>query len=625
MWRVKYGLEWRPLCDTNGVERMPAPDYRIELDILRNYDAMKARHPRAQFMPWTEHFKRFVSAIWDRPDSNRRFQWNPNASRMLEAAVKHKFLGIAGHASSSKSEFGAIWGLCKFLIGAPGPNGEPADSRFVKVFITSTTLQDSRGRIWGVIEDYWNEACRLFGGEQNMPGKLVSSSGIIRASNGDKFTDLAGVALIAGGKGSDKEAPTKIGFKQRTVVLIADELPLLTHSLYAAAQHNLFANPDFQMVGIGNPTSIFDPFGTFITPKDGWSSVNDESDGWQTILGHCLRFDGLKSPNVMAGRELYPGLLTLEKLHHYQSVYGSNSPGFWAMVRGFFCPSGNTASVCSEMEISASDAMAHVNNWLDVPTKIAFLDPAFTLGGDRAVASFGRCGIIGGGKRVLDKEESIDLMLRVNAKSDLDIPTQVAQLYVDECASRGIPINQCGVDSTGGGAPFASILTMLGGRGIVLVSFGGAPSEKRVSPVDKRTGKERFSNRVSELCYVVKELLKNGQVKGVDAQTATEMCARLYENKGEKVLVESKKEMKKRTDNQKSPDFFDSLAGLVEVARIKCNLSAESKAHVHPTASEKAGDRKLAAVMNSDWGKRRGNSLALEVIPTLGGGGGWGD
>lgn len=609
--------------DFNGRPVAPQPDVMIERHILRFYDEFKLKRGNT-LQPWREHFKRFVTTVWDRPDSARRFQWNPNAERMLDAALKHKFLGIAGHASSSKSEFGAIWAICKFLIGAPGPNGEPPDPMFVKVFITSTTLQDSRGRIWGVIEAYWNEACRFFGGEQNMPGRLVSSKGVIRAKVGDKYTDLAGLALIAGGKGEDKEAPSKIGFKARTVILIADELPLLSHQLYAAAQHNLFANPDFQMLGIGNPTSIFDPFGVFITPKDGWAAINDQCDGWETTLGYCIRFDGLKSPNVLCGREQYPGLLTLEKLNHYMAVYGSNSPGFWGMVRGFFCPSGNTAAIFSEMEIASHLAMDHTTGWRDVPTKLAFLDPAFTLGGDRAVASFGRCGVLGNGKKVLDKDEAIDLMLKVNATSETDIPTQIAQLYLEECDKRGIPMSHRGVDSTGGGTPFASIITILGGRGVVLVSFGGAPSDKRVSPVDKRTGKERFVNRVSELCYVVKELMVNGQIKGIDAQTATEMCARLYENRGEKVLVESKKAMKKRTDNQKSPDYFDSHAGLVEMARERCGLSAASKAHTTPAEKRYGGDHRLEAVMTPDWGKKPVATLADDAAPAFAGGG-WGE
>lgn len=620
--RLVYGLEWPPLCDSKGRAVAPQPDHMIELHVLRYYKKFRAM-PGSMLLPWREHFKNLVTIIWDRPGSSRRFQWNPNAERMLDAAIKNKFLGIAGHASSSKSEFSAIWGICRFLIGATGPNGEAPDPKYVKVFITSTTLQDSRGRIWGVVEQYWNEACRFAGGEHMMPGKLVSTLGVIRARDGDKFTDLAGLALVAGGKGQDKDAPTKIGFKARSVIFIADELPLLTHQLYQAAQTNLFSNPVFQFIGIGNPTSIFDPFGVFITPKEGWNAINDESDGWETELGYCVRFDGRKSPNVLCGREQYPGLLTLEKLQGYIAALGENSPGFWAMVRGFFCPSGNTASIFSEMELASSEAMAHVNNWEYPPTKIAFLDPAFSHGGDRAVASFGKCGMTADRKKVLDKTESIDLMLKVNAKSDTDIPTQVAQLYIDECRARGIPMEFCGVDSTGGGTPFASILSMLGGRGCVLVGFGGAPSDKRVSPVDKRTGKERFVNRVSELVYVVKELLRNGQIKGIDAQTASEMCARLYENKGEKVLVEGKREMKKRTNNAKSPDFADSHAGLVEVARVKCGLSSELKALPKDVPGSGPTSR-VQKVMDPSWGRRKTLGLAADALPIFGGGG-WGE
>jgi hypothetical protein len=628
LWRHRYGVKWPPLCDIKGKPLGPRPDFRIELEVLRDYD--KLTEQGARLGTWEQHFRLFVRSLWGRPDSVRKFLWNPYADKMINRAIQHKFLAVAGHASSGKTEAFAIWALAKFLIGAPGPNGEPYDSRYVKVFVTSTTLAESRQRVWGVIENYWQDLAKLFGGEQYLPGKLVSSQGKIVYRDGNTFSDLAGIALIAGGKGQDKDASTKIGFKARNVILIADELPLLTPQLYATAKGNLFSNDNFQMIGIGNPTSAFDPFGEFAEPKDGWGSITEDYDEWETKLGWCVRFDGLKSPNVLAAREVYPGLLTLDKVEAYINMLGRQSPEFYRMVRGFLCPTGVANQVFSEQEIIGSLAMNRVTTWEEPPELLAFLDPSWTAGGDRAPVTFGRCGVAVDPltrerKKVVERTETIDLMKRVNAKHESkEVAEQIAEMFIEECKKRNVPVSNMGLDATGGGTPLAAILTMKIGRGFQLVSFAGGASDRRISPVDKRLAKDLYTNKVTELWNVCKELNKNRQIKGLDHDTVLELCGRLYEVTGNgKQCVESKTDMKKRT-NGKSPDLADSFVGLVDIARTRCGLSAASKAPPRGSAPVLGGNRRLASVMDSSWGQKRTPSLADEAVPTLGGGG-WGD
>jgi hypothetical protein len=215
---VRYGLEWGRL---KAVPRTSAgydllQEVWIEKYILGNYDQVKGMKG-ATLNPWTWHFRRFISLILDRDEVNPRyrFQWNPYAMRMLEAAYENNFLAVAGHASCSKSEFFAIYAVGRFLIGAKFPDAKEASPEFVKVFITSTSLDESRGRIWGVVEGYWTEFCRFFGGEQYMQAKLVSSAGkIVRVGLDGRQNQLSGIALVAGGKGHDKDASTKIGFQE---------------------------------------------------------------------------------------------------------------------------------------------------------------------------------------------------------------------------------------------------------------------------------------------------------------------------------------------------------------------------------------------------------------------------
>ena len=53
-------------------------------------------------------------------------------------------------------------------------------------------------------------------------------------------------------------------------------------------------------------------------------------------------------------------------------------------------------------------------------------------------------------------------------------------------------------------------------------------------------------------------------MRGLDDQTARELCARIYTLKSERTLLESKKDLKKRTKGN-SPDRADALALLAEL------------------------------------------------------------
>jgi len=601
---ARYGRWWKRLP---GVPKTSAgydllQEAAVEKYICGNYDAL-VKLPGSQLNPWTWHFRRFISLMLDRPETNPRyrFEWNPYAMRMLEEAYANNFLAVAGHASCSKSEFFALYAIGRFLIGARFPDCPVASPEYVKVFITSTSLDESRGRIWGVVEGYWAEICRFFGGEQYMQAKLVSSLGkIVRVNPDGKQNQLAGITLVAGGKGQDKDASTKIGFKNRCVIFIADELPLLTHSLYNTAITNLQSNEYLQFIGIGNPTSPFDPLGVFMEPDEGWNSVDETFDGWKTKRGYCIRFDGEKSPNVLAGREVWKGILSLRTVTDLRRDLGPKSPEYYRMVRGFLSPDGDANAIYTEVEITSSGSQHKVSTWLTPSTPIAFLDPAFSHGGDEADACFCRVGdyysaIHQRTVKGIELVETINLMALVDASNKtVDRNQQLVNLYHEECSKRGIKVEDRGSDSTGAGDPFASLMAITMGRGFQTVSFAGAPSDKTVGTTNSRTGKDRFANRVSELWYVGKDLIKAGQIRGLDPETCSQMRARMYKLVDrEKVEVESKKIMKQRT-NGRSPDRADAFFGCIEIARRRHGLTSLAKA-ARRTALPSAPKNPMAA------------------------------
>lgn len=621
---ARYGRWWPKL---QAVPRTSAgmallQEVSIEKYICGNYEEL-VKDPKHQFNSWAWHFRRFISLMLDRPECNRRFEWNPYAMRMLEAALENNFLAVAGHASCSKSEFFAIYAIGRFLIGARFPDKPAASPDYVKVFITSTSLEESRGRIWGVVEAYWSEICRFFGGEEFMSAKLVSSMGkIVRINPADgRPNQLAGIALVAGGKGQDKDASTKIGFKNRCVIFIADELPLLTHSLYNTAITNLQSNEYLQFIGIGNPTSAFDPLGVFMEPEEGWASVNENMDGWKTKRGYCIRFDGEKSPNVLAGREVWKGVLTLRTVTELREALGPKSPEYYRMVRGFLSPDGDAYAIYTEVEIVTTGSQQKVSTWLTSPIMVAFLDPAFSHGGDEAPVCFSRVGeyysaIHQRQVKGIERVETINLMALVDANNkEVDRNQQLANLFHAECTKRGVAVEDRGVDSTGGGDPFSTILATTMGRGFQMVSFAGSPSDKVVGGTNLRLGKDRFTNRVTELWYVGKDFMKAGQIRGLDPDTCIQMCARMYKRaEREKVEVESKQVMKSRT-NGKSPDRADAFFGCIEIARRRYGLISQAKA-VRKTALPSAPVDERYAALEAALEMRKGKARFSDLAPT---------
>jgi hypothetical protein len=448
------------------------------------------------------------------------------------------------------------------------------------VLVMSTTLKDSRKRIWGSVREYWQAA-------PPMPGKLVDSMGLIRYDDGEGGTsDKCGITLIAAEKKKDKEAVGKlIGFKNKRVIVIADEMPELSESILEASASNLSGAPElFQFIGIGNPASRFDAFGVFAKPAGGWQSANPMDEEWDSVWGKCIRFDGTKSPNIIAGKVLYPWILTQEKVDEGARQFGENSLAFYRMFRGYWAPTGDEDNIYSETEIVASEADQEAI-WMEEPLTVAALDPAFTNGGDRAVLYFGKYGKSRDGLPTLSLSHYKLLRDDVSNKKQTR-SEQIVQQFREECECEGVLPENAAFDSSGAGGPFGDVVNMLWSRDILRVQFGGKASDMPVSLVDATPGSERYYNRVSELWFSGKELMRTRQLKGVNIELAKELCARKYKTiKGTslRMQVEPKEDMKARTGQ--SPDIADAAAILIELCRQKYGFGGATVASLKSKTS----------------------------------------
>ncbi len=543
------------------------PDLTIELYCFRCDRAVEAGGLGAK-----GHFIEVANMLWGPQNKQKQFVWHPWALRMLEEALRWKYLSISGCASSGKSDWMAIYAIICWL----------AAPMMTKVLVTSTSLKEAQGRVWGSIESYWNAAQHHCGGL--LPGKLVPSIGRLRLEDptGEyKSSDKVGIELIAGEKRKEKDAISKlIGVKQIYLILLADELADLSPALITAAKSNLDnrANPNFQLIGASNPNSIYDPHGDISRPKGGWKSVNPEMESWETELGFHIRFDAEKSPNILAGKIIYPWLPTAEFLEQKRKQLGPDSNEYWRMWKAYWSPHGSHETVISEADLIKFNCEENRVQWKGSPADIAFCDPAYTSGGDRSCACAAKLGETVEGKMVL-LYTGYEFLHEDASRTNQPRNFQIAEKFKKFCDDRKIAPDRAALDESGAGGPFADILQMLWSKQITRINFGGKASEDHVSAQDKTRCCDRYFNRVTQIWAGAREYIRCEQVRGVDPDMGVEMTSRRMKSMkgaiGLKVQVEPKADMRARTD--KSPDIADAALGLLFFARTKFKFKAAAK------------------------------------------------
>lgn len=529
-----YGHKWK-----SGVAT------RLEIDLL----AFREFHCE-------EAFWHAAELLWQAKDSKRRFDRDPWTERQISAALTNKFLGVSGCANSRKTTTFAVYAILSWLC----------DPENTKVLVTSTSLKESKKRIWGSIREFY------MGTALSLPGKLIDSFGkiILKKTESARAGDMNGIELIAGDQSKEKEAVGKIiGIKAKRVIVIADELPELSPAILEACYGNLIVNPGFQLIGLGNFNSLYDPFGTFTTPVGGWSKFHLGLDEWETECygqrGKCIRFDGMKSPNVEANAYLWEGMYGPNELKAHIAM-GENSAAFWRMCRSAPSPGGDSYTIFSEAELLRGRVHEDIT-WLYPPTPIAFNDPAFTTDGDGCVVALGYYGQCADGKWRIKFDRNVTIHEDISLVGQ-PVNFQFAEGVVKVCKEHKVKPENFGLDVSGGVA-YADIVVSKWSTEILRVNFGGSPSELQISETDERIGKEGYYNRVSEIWYGCLEFVRSDQIRGLPTEAAREMKERKYKSikgaSGLIIKVEPKKEMKLRLG--KSPDNADAACGLVIVAR----------------------------------------------------------
>ena len=521
----KYGWEWEDGTDEGTIE-------------LR---AFRGDGPLGRY----EHLKRAVDAIWNKYEAGS-YYWNAWSESLLRTFCEEEWVVVSGPGASSKTCSAAMYGICRWY-------SSPRDTA---VLFTSTTLDGLRKRVWGEVSKYWRKRPAI--------GNAVQSRNCIQWEKG---VDAAGLYGIACDKGEVEKAIGKIiGFHRvRKLIVIVDEMPYTPESIVEACVNLESGKEFFQFIGLGNAADQLDPHGRMSEPIGGWDSVSEESEWWKTKRGVCVHLDGLRSPNVLEGRDKYPGILTQKNIDTTIELYGAESPQFWQMRRGYWAPEGVSRTVLSMPMIVRGRAQEVAVFDRDFVIG-AGLDPAFE-GEDRCVLRFFKCGNENGVK-VLSLGEMV--FIKTKALTGEPVHYQIVRQVKEECVKRGVNAYMFALDATGEGGGLASIFQREWSPEIMMVEFGGRPGKEAVSQTNAKRCDEEYDRMVTSLWFWFRLLVQNEQVRGLDQESATEFCRRYYEMKGKYISIETKAKMKERT--RKSPDLADACVIGAELMKKRGGL-----------------------------------------------------
>lgn len=507
-----------------------------------------------------------ISDLWWNAHGKKKMAKHHWSEKIIHECCQNTYLAVGGAASSGKSYILAGWALVNWMC-------DPANT---KILLTSTHLAGARDRIWGAV-------LQLIDDIPNPPCRIVDSIGLIAFfdANKGKSYSTYGLKLVSADKKQGKRKIGKmIGGKAPRVILVADELGEISESVQEAASSNLATNPFFQMVGLSNPASRFDPFGIFCLPLGGWDTVDVQNAmEWALqIGGRYIRLDALDSPNFVLsedegeGYDYLPSQRTIDDALEALGATpeeAAKSSGFLRMFRAVFNDSDSGETIYSVAELEKSGATQTTS--LSDAVLLAGLDPSFSSGGDATVLKFAELGYDDFGQHCLQFTESLKIYEDVTNVSE-PRNFQVAKRVIAECKQRGVLPENLAVDATVAGGPFCDILQQVWeSNDFLRVQFGGAASDRRIKNDMKTTCRDRYYNRASELFFIGKLFMIGKQIYGVSSNMVGQMTSRLFSShkgvKGLRLQVEPKDDYKKRMGE--SPDETDASFVLLEGARAR--------------------------------------------------------
>lgn len=558
----KYGLKW---------DAWLSP-LEIEFQMIRagGYVEVKGKKYGEGLL---HHYREAQKLAWPDDDVHR---WS---DLILRRIIESEVVSIMGPGDSNKtfavSKFVLIDWWCF-----------PENTLWL---LSSTELRGAELRIWGAIKQLFNR-----GREKNpwLPGTVLESKHAITTeeisedgSEGRLLTKgLIFIPCKQGGRWVGMGAyagvkPVRYGKLEGRLGHVGDEASAMDR-VFLDAYSNWYGKENFKGILTGNPWDLEDTLCVASEPIDGWDTWIDtgKTQEWKSKFygAHVIALDGRDSPNFdypQDGPVHFKYMVGRKKLEAVARTHGLDSWQYFNQCIGKPRAS-NAAKRVITRQLCENNHVFDTVVWEGSDTtKVAFLDAAYGgVGGDRCMAGHLEFGKDVDGKSVLAFHPLVLVPVSVR---NLETPeVQIARFMMQYCLGYDIPPENFFFDGRG---TLAIEMARTWNPLVNVVDFGGTATKRPVSLEEymldevnstrrlKRCD-EHYSKFVSELWFSVYYLCIGQQLRQFPRDAASEGYKREWKyTKGNRIEVEPKDEMKKRTNQ--SPDCMDCVVAGIEGAR----------------------------------------------------------
>lgn len=517
-------------------------------------------------LPAYDHLRNGMTKLFPSRDWH---EWRETRVKSVDECISNNIpeLSWMGSASSGKSRdmadcVSALWWM------------KPQST---SVYVTSPYDDATEKGIWSLIVEGFYEAKD---NNPGLPGEIRKAQSSIVLYDRNPRSFIRKVSVDEVGKMKGKKA---IDPNAGLIIIVVDELAdfmELSGQNFLKVLANLRSNQNLLILTASNFTNVGDAFGTITSPDEkdipgGFNGFDpDKHFRWRTQRGGlALRFDGLQSPNVKAGKDIYPYLTSLRFIQFHASMPGGlQSPDAMREVRSAPVTSLDEFTVTNAERIKSGRAYEPFRYTSDDIEKGAFCDSG--LGGDSCVIQKFKLGFEaleeGGKRQILELwEPPFIVPIKVGT---VPVEDQVAIGIKSHCEANGILPRNVGYDAALRPA-LAQRISAIYSVEAQAVDSNGPATSRQINAAQKLEWREVVDRLLSEYWFATASLIDSRQLRGlqVSPKGAEQLCTRRWERSGKKKKVQTKTEykemlraMQKRAE---SPNESDAITGCVEMAR----------------------------------------------------------
>lgn len=507
------------------------------------------------------HYRALIKLLWPHWD------WHKWSNLLIKEFVANWLTGVLGPASSGKTACGAVFALTDYFTF-------PNETTWLA---SSTNMEGLERRVWGEIKMRFKEAKSRY---PWLPGHVVDSRRMLVTQQIDDDNQVRDVrcgiicvACLQGGKFVG--LGNYVGVKNKRVRQMADELQFMPAG-FVDAIANLSKNPDYKIIGFGNPNEQTDALGKLCEPADdkGWDGLEDttKTQTWNTRYVHAtrgcgrgIRLDGRDTPNAdyPKGLNPYTYLITPEHIASDVAFRGGEDAKVAMFNYGKMPKNSQARRVITRNLCTSNGAFEDVLWDSSTPLiNIGCLDAAYSgVGGDRTPFIHLKMGReLNGGWVLAFEGDPIIIPVSERGAEPCD---QIAAFVKMQCEERGIEPFRFFFDGTGRSS-LTSSLGRIWSPSVVPIEFGGKATNRPLGKIEDCS--KKYKKMVSELWFASRHLIEGKQLRKLPNSVAEEGYLRAWKIfDGGFEDVETKDDMKIRLG--RSPDLYDAFVCGIEGAR----------------------------------------------------------